>query len=147
MPDLLQRVLLLKQTPAFGGVATEDLRVVARELDEEVFFAGERVFDIHDPADRLYLVARGRIGISILPDPAVAQFIAELGPGECFGEMGLFDDRPRSATAHVLEESALLALEKAKLRHLVLTYPELGLGLLKGLSERLRSTNQRLTPR
>ena len=63
---------------------------------------------------------------------------------ECFGEMNLIDELPRSATAHVLEDSTLLSLEKSRLRGLVINYPELSLGMLKGLSLRLRQANQKL---
>ena len=58
--------------------------------------------------------------------------------------MNLFDNLPRSATAHVLQDSHILSLEKGKLRGLLLSYPELGLGLLRGLSLRLRSMNSRI---
>jgi CRP/FNR family transcriptional regulator, cyclic AMP receptor protein len=142
--DLYARILMLKATPIFDGVGTDDLRVVAQELVEEPCFAGERIFDIHEPSDRAYVIESGKVGISIQADPKMQEFIATLGPGACFGEMSIFDDLPRSATAHVLEDGVLLALDKAKLRALVLRYPELGLGLLRGLSLRLRETNRRL---
>ena len=144
MTGLFDRILMLKAAPAFSSVYTEDLRVVASELEEEVCFAGERVFDINEPSDRMYIIESGKIGISIDTDPKAKTFIATLGPKECFGEMGLFDDSPRSATAHVLEDSTLLALEKAKLRALLLRYPELALGMLRGLSLRLREVNRKL---
>jgi CRP-like cAMP-binding protein len=67
--------------------------------------------------------------------------VAELGAGECFGEMNLLDELPRSATVHVLEDSIMLSLEKARLRGLILNYPELSIGMLKGLSLRLRKAN------
>ncbi len=143
MSDLYERILMLKATPIFAGVSTDDLRVVARELEEEHCFAGERIFDIHEPSDRAYVIHSGKIGVSIHADPRVREFIATLGPGECFGEMSIFDDLPRSATAHVIEDGVLLALDKAKLRALVLRYPELALGLLRGLSLRLREANRR----
>jgi CRP/FNR family transcriptional regulator, cyclic AMP receptor protein len=144
MTSLLDRILMLKAAPVFSSVYTEDLRVVASELEEELCFAGERVFDINEPSDRMYIIESGKIGISIHADPTVKAFIATLGPKECFGEMGLFDDNPRSATAHVLEDSTLLALDKAKLHALLLRYPELALGMLRGLSLRLREANRKL---
>jgi CRP-like cAMP-binding protein len=145
MSDLFERILLLKRTPVFSAVTTDDLRLVAQELSEEAFFAGERVFDINDPSDRLYLIERGRVGISLHADPNVQEFIATLGPRECFGEMGLFDDAPRSATAHVLEDARLLALDKGKLLGILQAYPALGLGVIRSLSERLRATNKRVS--
>lgn len=141
MADLYTRILMLSKARVFMGVATEDLRVLAQELEEEVCFATERVFDIDEPSDRAYFIESGKIGISIHPDPKVKSFIAVLGPNECFGEMGMFDDNPRSATAHAIEDSTLLALDKAKLRALILRYPEIALGMLHSLSLRLREAN------
>lgn len=145
MADLFERVLLLKRTPVFGAVATEDLRLLAPELIEEAYFPGDRVFEINTPADRFYLIQEGRIGICLNPDAAPDEFVAVLGPGECFGEMGLFDEQPRSASAEVIEDARLLALEKDKLLGILQAYPALGLGIIRSLSERLRVSNQRFT--
>ncbi len=144
MSDLFERILLLKQAPIFSKVSTEDLRVVAHELEEEACFIGERVFDINDPSDRMYIIEYGKIGISLETNPGKKEFIVELGAKECFGEMGMFDDKPRSATAYVIEDSGLLALEKSKLRALIINYPELSLGIMGSISSRLRDANLRL---
>lgn len=141
MSDLFERVLLLKKSPVFRQVATEDLRVVAQSLDEETYFRGDRIFDIGEHGDRMYILQSGRIGISLAPDPKAAGFVAELGPGDCFGEMNLLDELPRSATAQVLDDSIVLSLEKSRLKGLILSYPELALGMLRSLSLRLRQAN------
>ena len=143
MSDLIERILLLKNSPVFNQVKTEDLKVVAQSLEEETYFAGERVFDIDDHGDYMYILKKGKIGISLKKDPLKKNtgYLAELGEGECFGEMNLLDDLPRSASAHVIEDSVLLALEKSRLRGLIINYPELSLGMLKSLSLRLRQAN------
>lgn len=143
MSDLIERILLLKNSPAFNQVKTEDLKVVAQSLEEETYFAGERVFDIDEHGDRMYILQKGKIGISLEKNnhKNKTQYVAELDAGECFGEMNLLDDLPRSASAHVIEDSTLLALEKSRLRGLIINYPELSLGILKSLSLRLRHAN------
>lgn len=142
MSDLFTRILLLKNAPTFSQVKTEDLKVVAQSLEEEVYFSGDRVFDIDEHGDRMYIIQKGRIGISLEKARNKAiKFIAELGEGEVFGEMNLLDDLPRSASAHVIEDSTLLSLEKSRLRGLIINYPELGLGILKSLCLRLRQAN------
>jgi CRP-like cAMP-binding protein len=143
MSDLFERILILKSSPAFNQVKTEDLKVVAQSLEEETYFAGERVFDIGENGDCMYIVQKGKIGISLEKNAHKnnIRFIAELGEGDCFGEMNLLDDLPRSASAHVIEDSILLALEKSRLRGLIINYPELSLGILKSLSLRLRQAN------
>jgi CRP-like cAMP-binding protein len=144
LPDLFARILMLKKSETFSAVNVEDLRIVAKELMQEEFYPGERVFDINDPGEHMFIISSGRIGISIDEDPTSKNYIVEMGPGECFGEMGMLDNLPRSATAHVLESSQLLVLEKSRLKGLVIEYPELALGMLRGLSLRLRKANSQL---
>lgn len=147
MKSFLERLLLLKRSPLFGEVPTDDLRVVVEQLREEACFAGERIFDIHDPGDQMYILVSGKVGISLAEDPRSRDFVSVLGPGECFGEMGLLDDQPRSATAHVLEDAVVLCLEREKLRGLVVSYPALAFGLLRSLSLRLRNANEMIAMR
>lgn len=143
MPDLFERILLLKGSTIFSRVETEDLMVVAQVLTEEYYGIGECVFAKGERGDHMYVVASGEVGISLDPEGCETRYVARLGAGECFGEMNLLDDQDRSATAKVLKEATLLALEKGRLHGLMRRYPELGIGMLKGLSLRLRETNQR----
>jgi CRP-like cAMP-binding protein len=140
--DPYEGLMLLKATPTFSAVALADLRIVAQELEEDVCYAGEFVFEEGDPSDRMYIIASGQVGISIRGASAPGEYVSVLGQGDSFGEMGLIDDLPRSATAHALAETRLLALEKHRLRGLMACYPGLALGLLRGLSLRLRQTNE-----
>jgi len=144
MADFFDRIVILKRTPIFLEVATDDLRVVVDEMLEEAYFKGERVFEINDPSDRMYVVLSGKIGISINPDPKVEDYVSVVEAGGCFGEMGPLDGMPRSGTAHVIEDSQLLYLDKLKLHGLIASYPELAFGLLHGMSTRVRETSEKL---
>jgi CRP-like cAMP-binding protein len=144
MTDLFDRLMLLKRSPVFSMVATDDLRMIAQALEQQVYFRGDRVFEINQQGDYLYLLVAGRIGISIDQDPSSTRFIATLGPGDSFGEMNLLDDLPRSATAHVLEDATVLALEKSRLKCLIQSYPDISIGMLRSLSLRIREANTRL---
>lgn len=143
MSSLYERILLLKGSAFFGQVKTEDLKVVAQSLQEENYFSGDRVFDVGEYGDCMYVIQQGKVGISLEKDPHTKKpvYVAELGEGECFGEMNLLDDLPRSASAYIIEDSVLLSLEKSRLKGLIINYPELSLGMLKGLSLRLRQAN------
>ena len=88
MADFFDRIVILKRTPIFSEVSTDDLRVVVEEMQEEACFKGERIFEINDPSDRMYIVLKGKIGISINPDPKVEDFVTYVEEGGCFGEMG-----------------------------------------------------------
>ena len=141
MEALFERILLLKRVPFFEMLRTEQLNQVALLLEETGWVAGEVAFFKGDIGEEMYILTRGRVGISLHEDPRRADFVAELGAGECFGEMGLLDNLPRSATAHVLQDSEAFSLSKDKLHGLLLTYPELGVGMLRAMSRRLRLAN------
>jgi CRP-like cAMP-binding protein len=143
MPDLYEKVMLLKNSDIFRQVNTDDLRLVADKLEQQSFHAGDHVFDRNDYGDDMYIIVSGRVGIAI-DCRSADNYIAELGAGDCFGEMNLLDELPRSASAIVLEDVQLLTLGKQKLRGLILSYPELALGMLKALSLNLRRTTRLL---
>lgn len=140
MPDLFEKVLLLKSSDIFNEINTEDLRFVADALEEEQFFAGDRIFEKNDRGDYLYLIVEGKVGIAL--DKKSSDYVVTMSSGGCFGEMNLLDDLPRSASAVVLEDMMVLKLSRARLRGLIMSYPELGLGMLKSLSLKLRETTK-----
>lgn len=141
MQILIERILLLKRVPFFELLRTDQLRYVAPILEPIAWVAGERVFDLGAPGHEMYIIVKGRVGISLSANPEDKSFVAEIREGDCFGEMGILDDLPRSASAHVLEDTEALALGKEKLHGLLLSYPELGVGMLRALSRRLRLVN------
>lgn len=142
MNRFFDRLLMLKHSRIFASVPLDDLRVVAEELRDEAYVAGEEIFCRGDVADRMYIVQSGRVAIML--DSDGKHVASTLGQGEAFGEMGLFDSHPRSATARVLEDAELLSLNREKLHDLVLSYPHIALGLLQGMSLRLRYANDAL---
>ena len=143
MPDIFDRLLLLKQSPVFSMVSTDDLRVVAQSLEKQEYFAGDHIFEINEQGDHLYILVSGKVGITIDKDPCSENYIALLGQGDTFGEMNLLDDLPRSATAHVLEDATVLTLEKTRLRGLIQSYPDISIGMLRSMSLRIREVNLR----
>lgn len=139
-----ERILLLTKVPLFSYLRTDQLSRLEPLLEPVAWPKGERVFEAGDMGLELYIITSGRIGISVDPDPSRQVFINELKAGDCLGEMALIDNEPRSATAHVLEDTQALALEKDRLHGLLMSYPELGIGMLRALSQRLRAMTPKL---
>ena len=125
-------------------VKTNEKRQVAQAREKQEYFDGEGIFEIGDQGDHLYIIVSGKVGISLESKPSSKSYIATLSSGDCFGEMNLLDDLPRSATAEVIEDTILLSLEKTRLRGLIQSYPDMSVGMLRSLSLRLRDANQKL---
>jgi CRP-like cAMP-binding protein len=79
-------------------------------------------------------------------DESVA--LAEIGPGALFGELGILDGKPRSATVTAVTDMELAVLDRDALARLIDTLPGVGCALLSAIivrvSERLRATNSRV---
>ena len=144
MQMIIEHILLLQRVPFFELLRTDQLRRITLILEPTTWLAGERIFDKGEPGSEMYIIVSGRVSLSLHDDPSHREFTVELRDGECFGEMGILDDLPRSASAHVLEDTEALALHKEKLDGLLLSFPELGIGMLRALSRRLRQANAAL---
>jgi len=140
MIDLFEKILLLKNSDIFEQISTDDLRFVADALDEQLYLKGDTVFEENDRGDNMYVIVSGEVGIALGKDKN--NFIATMSAGECFGEMNLLDELPRSASAIVTQDATVLKLSQPKLRGLIMSYPELGLGMLKSVSLKLRKTSK-----
>jgi CRP-like cAMP-binding protein len=141
---LFERIVLLKGVPLFELLRTDQLRHLAAALEPIAWPGKEVIFECGEAGDAMYIIVSGKIGISLGETPSFEDFIAELGPGEFFGEMAILDEQPRSASAVTIEGSEAYSLGKEKTRSLLLAYPELGTGMLRALSRRLRSNSQLL---
>jgi len=142
--SLFERIVLLKGVPFFELLSTDQLRHLAAALEPIAWPGRDVIFEKGEPGDAMYIIVSGRVGISLGDTPSFEDFITELGPGEFFGEMAILDDQPRSASAVAVDCTEGYSLGKDKTRSLLLAYPELGTGMLRAMSRRLRANSQLL---
>jgi CRP-like cAMP-binding protein len=74
--------------------------------------------------------------------------LSTLGPGAVFGELGILDGKPRSATVTAVTDMDVAVLDRVGLARLIDTYPGVACSLLSAIivrvGERLRATNARV---
>src|SRR5262249_38195408 len=91
------------ELPLFRELSPLDLARLLPELESTHFAAGEVLFREGDAGDALFILRAGRIEIETGGDEATAPVrLAELGPGDCLGELALLTGQPRNATARAL---------------------------------------------
>ena len=105
-------VSLTRQMDAAGAepahaVAPRPTRAVPET--EARYAPGEVIFRQGDSGSEMFVVAEGRVGLSIAVEGHQRE-IAELGPGEFFGELSLLSGAPRTATATAREHTTLLRI-------------------------------------
>lgn len=121
--------LRLLEHPIFAGLPPGRLEGAARRMVEVPVSAGTEVVRQGAPADRFYLVDAGRLRVSQSRDGAPVA-LRVLGPGDVFGEIGLLERTPRTATVTALDDGNLLALDGRSFLELVGSGPGLSTRLL-----------------
>ena len=119
----------LFEHPIFAGMPAARLEAAAEELTEEPMTAGQVIVREGDPADRFYVVSAGTVRVSQTLDGG-EQVLRDLGPGDVFGEIGLLERSPRTATVTASEPGTLLVLDGPTFLELVGSGPGLSTRLL-----------------
>jgi uncharacterized membrane protein len=140
---------LLSQIPLFQGLADDDREALAARLTERMLRAGDIVFSQGDAGSSMYLVRSGAVQI-FLPSAdkdAPPVVLKDVRTGEYFGELALFDDKPRSASVRALVDTVLFELTREEFGEHLSRSPRAAMTILSEMAERLRETNALLSQR
>ena len=140
---IIERILFLKRISIFSSLSSYELRKIAEVVAEEDFEPGEIIFSEGEFGESMYLVVDGKISIFTGRPPAI-KVLASFEKGNFFGEMGLYDDKPRAASAIADVHSRTLVLRKGEFCDLISEFPMVALGIMKELNNRIRATNKKL---
>ena len=97
--------------PLFAGVSADRLEAAMQQVVEVPVSAGQVVIRQGEPADRFYLIASGSFTVSRAEPDGAPTMLRQLGPDEAFGEIGLLQRSPRTATVTAESDGVLLALD------------------------------------
>lgn len=112
-------------------------------MDLKTFDRKNIIFRQGDPGDCMYDIQQGRVGIFLNYGEKNEKKITELFPGQLFGEMGLLDHAPRSATAVALEDDTVLdTISEADFMAYFKEQPTKVLLLTEQMCNRLRRTTR-----
>jgi len=112
-----------------------------RMIDRASWFAltgGEPLFRAGDPADTLYLVRSGRLGVFRVDDSQPAQFLGVVRAGEPVGEMAMLAGTPHTASVVALRDSEILALPREAFFEAARSEPDLMVELSRLMIHRAR---------
>lgn len=136
---------LLKAVPLFSGMTVDDLEQLSDKMVARSFSSGSYVCRQGDSGAAMYVIAKGIVQIVLTEQDHGQVLVQQLGDGEYFGELSLFDAKPRSASAICVTDVMLLELDRSLFAEFLMRHPQAALALLSTFSERLRNTNELLT--
>jgi CRP-like cAMP-binding protein len=141
--ELLERVMALKKTALFHAIAAEKLMGVAEISQGVSYKAGTLISREGEVSDHLYIVRSGSLKI-VKSKNNLKTILSILRAGETYGEIGLFNQAPRGASAIAQEDCELWVIQRSSLKKLLLDMPELAYNFLEAFSEKLSRNSEEL---
>jgi MFS family permease len=139
---LAPKVELLERVGMFETASRQVLEALAESAVDERVAAGTTVIRQGDEPEDLYVVAAGRLDVTSSGEQGGSPVrIAELGPGDCFGEIGLLRRIPRTATVTALENCDLLRISGEDFLRVVNEGAGLSTSFKAGVARRLAATH------
>ena len=143
LDERMKELIALKRVPLFSTLTLEQLASIDRLMVTRTYTKGEPIFTKGDVGSELFVVLEGEIRIH-LDHEGREVTLARIGPSMVLGEMAVFDEQPRSASAQASTDTTVRVLRRDKLRAVVHEHPEVLLEFVKNLSQRIRVMNEQL---
>ncbi len=144
MADQAARVDLLRSVQLLHELPEADLESLAEHCIEFAIPAGGLIFNRGDPASAMYLIVRGQVNIH-LPDQGSRRIsLNDAGRGDYFGEVALFDEQPRTASASATTDVTLLEVSRTALLGMLQERPSAALIMLRTMASRVRNMSEML---
>jgi hypothetical protein len=133
----VRELALLQRVPLFAPLPGQTLERLAGDMRQLEFAAGETIVREGEAGDDFYVIADGRVSVST--DGSV---VGELSSGECFGEIALLRDVPRTATVTAIDDAELYALDREQFIAAVSGHPDSASAANALVSERLGAASR-----
>jgi hypothetical protein len=143
LDEHMKELITLKQVPLFSALTLEQLASVDRLMVTRHYAKGEALFRRGDVGGELYVVVEGEIRVH-LDHLGREVTLARHGAGTVLGEMSVFDEEPRSASAEAMADTTVRVLRRDRLQAIVHEHPEVMIEFIKNLSQRLRAMDEKL---
>ena len=137
----------LARVPLFKRLEPQELERLAEEVDQVNYQAGETIFNEHDLGDGLYVVESGTVRIWVIDEDVNEVTLAELKPGDFFGELAVLDRGERSSSATALSDTHLHKLSSDAFQQFLIAHPDAAVDVICEIAARMRQTNQLVSQR
>ncbi len=134
----------LRQVPLFESLDDKAAKELSELLETLDCKAETFLFRTGDAGDAMYIIEHGKVRICVQAIDGREVTLTELGRGDFFGEMVLFDGQRRSADAVVAEDARLALLSREHFLSFMRSSPDVALEMLTALANRLRHTDELL---
>jgi CRP-like cAMP-binding protein len=142
--SLEQEVELIRQFPIFAQIQPAMQKLLCFSAERLTYNAGQVMFTAGDMGDAAYIVIEGKVEISV-PSSSGPIVVNMVGRNEIIGEIAIFGDVPRTATAKAVSWLETLRISKELFTKIIRENPDAALELIRVLAGRLANTTAQLS--
>lgn len=135
---------ILRALPIFETLDDECLQPLTHVAMLRAIPRHTVVLHAGDRTDNIYFVLSGALKVQVSDEEGREVILSMLGPGELFGEMGVLDDHPRSATVLAVESSEVVVIGKDDFKRCLVENPDVSLFIMRNLVKRLRLADRNI---
>ena len=137
-------LVVLRNVPLFSGLDESELQRLSQVAVRRRAGRNEQVVRAGEDAESLIVLLTGRAKVTNFDEEGREIILAWLGPGEFFGEMGLIDGSPRSASVVAVEPCELLTIGKTEFQRCMQENFQVAQKLMQILVRRLREADRNI---
>ncbi len=126
----------------FNTLSSEAVDDLARRASTKRVASRATIVSQDEPGEAMFLIISGRVKVGIFGENGREVTLSVLRPGQCFGEMSLFDGKERSANCIATEPTTLAVLHRQDLLQHIARFPATALNLLGDMAGRLRRADE-----
>src|SRR5712692_829290 len=134
--EIEKRVSALRRVELFDSLTDEERHSLATRLRVAPFVRGEAMTRQGAEAHWLYVITQGEAEVRVSADGNLSEHLANLGPGDFFGERGMMTGEPRAATVTALSDVECYRLDKEAFREVLKQRPEIAENISEILARR-----------
>jgi len=134
----------LKNVTLFSILKDDEIHAISKITTLKNYDKNSMVFQEGEIGDSLYVILSGKVKISLFDDEGKEYILDVIGKEGFFGELSLIDELPRSANVITTENSEFLVIHRRDFVRLLLENPAISISILKTLSRRMRSADERI---
>ena len=137
---LSKRTEFLKMVTLFSELGSENLKTISSKFHARTYKKQDIIFHQGDESHVLYLIRKGKVRIFGVSPSGNETSYRIFSRYDIFGEFSVIDGRPRSTAAQAIESCTLLEIKRKAFLQCAYEMPDLSMGLIKLLVEKLRFT-------
>lgn len=135
----------LNQTAIFQNIPDKVLIKLSKKAGIQSYSSDEVIVWEGEPSDRLFIIINGIVAVKKVIPNKNDKIFAYLLPGSTFGEVGILDNKPRSATVAALTDVEVVVFDRDYFLKILFEHPTVAIELAKLLGQYLTESNKRIT--